>query len=56
MMKASYTYQHIDPAIVGNRSRIVVSDQAGRGNVMFKAQEFGIDLEGKLARSFDSNA
>ncbi|GAC1581135.1 MAG: citramalate synthase [Candidatus Dormibacteria bacterium] len=49
MMKAAYTYQHIDPAVVGNRSRIVVSDQAGRGNVMFKAQEFGIDLEGDRA-------
>jgi len=49
MMKASYTYQHIDPARVGNRSRIIVSDQAGRGNVMFKAQEFGIDLEGDKA-------
>jgi 2-isopropylmalate synthase len=49
MMKASYTYQHIDPEVVGNRSRIVVSDQAGRGNVMFKATEFGIDLEGDRA-------
>ncbi|MEA2683631.1 MAG: 2-isopropylmalate synthase [Chloroflexota bacterium] len=46
MMKAAYTYQHIDPGVVGNRSRIVVSDQAGRSNVMFKATEFGIDLEG----------
>ncbi|MDQ6747630.1 MAG: citramalate synthase, partial [Candidatus Dormibacteraeota bacterium] len=49
MMKAAYTYQHIDPAVVGNRSRIVVSDQAGRGNVLFKAQEFGIDLDGDRA-------
>ncbi|HEY8740724.1 MAG TPA: citramalate synthase [Candidatus Dormibacteraeota bacterium] len=49
MMKASYTYQHIDPEVVGNRSRIVVSDQAGRSNVMFKATEFGIDLEGDKA-------
>ena len=49
MMKAAYTYQHIDPEVVGNRSRIVVSDQAGRGNVMFKAQEFGIDLDGDKA-------
>ena len=49
MMKAAYTYQHIDPEVVGNRSRIVVSDQAGRGNVMFKALEFGIDLEGDQA-------
>jgi 2-isopropylmalate synthase len=52
MMKAAYTYQHIDPELVGNRSRIVVSDQAGRGNVLFKATEFGIDLDGdrELAR------
>ena len=49
MMKAAYTYQHIDPGLVGNRSRIVVSDQAGRGNIMYKAREFGIDLEGDTA-------
>jgi 2-isopropylmalate synthase len=46
MMKAQYTYQHIDPVSVGNRSRIVVSDQSGRSNVVFKATEFGIDLKG----------
>ena len=52
MMKASYTYQHLDPELVGNRSRIVVSDQAGRGNILHKAREFGIDLDGdnELAR------
>ncbi|MGB2941032.1 MAG: citramalate synthase [Candidatus Dormiibacterota bacterium] len=49
MMKAAYTYQHIEPELVGNRKRIVVSDQAGRGNVMHKAEEFGIDLEGDKA-------
>jgi 2-isopropylmalate synthase len=49
MIKAQYTYQHVDPELVGNRSRIVVSDQAGRGNIVHKAQEFGIDLEGDKA-------
>ena len=49
MMKAQYTYQHIDPTQVGNRSRIIVSDQAGRSNVIFKANEFGIDLKGDKA-------
>jgi 2-isopropylmalate synthase len=49
MMKAQYTYQHIDPARVGNRSRIIVSDQAGRSNIVFKAKEFGIDLKGDKA-------
>src|SRR5258708_13046838 len=49
MMKAQYTYQHVDPRLVGNRSRIIVSDQAGRGNVIFTANEFGIDLKGDKA-------
>jgi 2-isopropylmalate synthase len=49
MMKASYTYQHVDPARVGNRSRIIVSDQSGRSNIAFKAREFGIDLKGDKA-------
>ena len=49
MMKAQYTYQHIDPASVGNRSRIIVSDQSGRSNIAFKASEFGIDLKGDKA-------
>ena len=49
MMKAQYTYQHIDPARVGNRSRIIVSDQSGRSNIAFKAKEFGIDLKGDKA-------
>ncbi|MHB8507611.1 MAG: citramalate synthase [Candidatus Dormibacteria bacterium] len=49
MMKAAYTYQHIDPEMVGNRSRIVVSEQSGRGNVLWKAGEYGIDLSGEPA-------
>jgi len=44
MLKASYTYQHIEPELVGNRSRIVVSDQAGRANIQHKAEELGIRL------------
>ena len=42
MLKASYTYQHIEPELVGNRRRIVVSEQAGRANILHKAEEFGI--------------
>ncbi|MCX7912213.1 MAG: citramalate synthase [Dehalococcoidales bacterium] len=37
-------YQHVDPAKVGNRARTVVSDQAGKRNVIAKAKELGIDL------------
>jgi 2-isopropylmalate synthase len=37
-------YEHIDPALVGNRTRVVVSELSGRGNVMAKAEEYGVDL------------
>ena len=37
------SYQHIDPALVGNSMRIVVSELSGRGNLMSKAEEFGLD-------------
>jgi 2-isopropylmalate synthase len=44
MRKAAYAYQHIDPAVVGNRARSVVSAQAGRANILDRAEELGIDL------------
>ncbi len=39
------TYEHIEPEQVGNVRRVLVSDQAGKSNVLFKAKEFGIELE-----------
>jgi 2-isopropylmalate synthase len=39
-------YEHIDPALVGNWTRVVVSELSGRGNVIAKAEEFGLVLEG----------
>ena len=38
------SYQHIDPQTVGNEMRIVVSDLSGRGNLLSKAEEFGLDI------------
>ncbi len=38
------TYEHIQPERIGNRRRIVISDQAGLSNVLAKARSFGIDL------------
>jgi 2-isopropylmalate synthase len=38
------SYQHIDPALVGNETRVLVSDLSGQGNVMSKAEEFGLDV------------
>ncbi len=36
------SYEHIDPALVGNRRHIVVSDQAGRSNLLARLREIGI--------------
>jgi 2-isopropylmalate synthase len=38
-------YEHVDPALVGNRTRVVVSELSGRGNVLAKAEEFEVALE-----------
>lgn len=38
------SYQHIDPALVGNEMRILVSDLSGQGNMLSKAEEFGLDV------------
>ncbi len=46
------SYQHIDPARVGNQQRVVVSELAGKGNIIYKAKQRGLDLplKGKEAR------
>jgi 2-isopropylmalate synthase len=45
VQKNPQTYEHIDPALVGNRQRVLVSDLSGRGNILYKAKEFGLDPE-----------
>src|SRR5690625_3923978 len=39
-------YQHIDPVLVGNDMRMLVSDMAGRASIELKAKELGFDLSG----------
>ena len=39
------TYEHIDPALVGNRRHIVVSDQSGRANILARFREIGIEMD-----------
>lgn len=39
------TYEHIDPELIGNRRHIVVSDQAGRANVVAMFREMDISIE-----------
>ena len=45
ILKNRETYEHIDPELVGNRQRVLVSDLAGRSNIIYKAKEYGIDLK-----------
>lgn len=37
------SYQHIDPALVGNRMRVIVSDLSGKDNIALKTLEFGLE-------------
>ncbi|MBU6361634.1 MAG: citramalate synthase [Chloroflexota bacterium] len=43
ILKLEESYQHIDPTLVGNQKRVLVSELSGRGNIAFKAQEYGLD-------------
>jgi len=43
MMKNERAYQHLDPALVGNSSRVLVSELAGQRNLLKKLEELGID-------------
>ena len=45
VQKNPRTYEHIEPELVGNRQRVLVSDLSGRGNIIYKANEFGVDLD-----------
>ncbi|HUQ22010.1 MAG TPA: citramalate synthase [Gaiellaceae bacterium] len=39
------TYEHLDPALVGNRRHIVISEQSGRSNVIARAAELGVEVD-----------
>jgi 2-isopropylmalate synthase len=47
VMKNPEAYEHVDPEVIGNRRRVLVSDLSGRSNVKYKAKEMGIELDGE---------
>lgn len=51
--KVARSYEHVDPAVVGNHTRILVSDMAGRSSVMLKARDLGLDLDARSPRLKD---
>ena len=47
VQKVARSYEHIDPALVGNRTRVLVSDMAGRSSLALKSREMGLELDEK---------
>ena len=45
IMKSPKAYEHMDPELVGNQRRVLVSDMSGKSNVVYKARELGIELD-----------
>ncbi|HUT20485.1 MAG TPA: citramalate synthase [Anaerolineae bacterium] len=45
MVKCEESFQHVDPALVGNQKRIVVSELAGQSNILYKVDEFGLEVD-----------
>jgi 2-isopropylmalate synthase len=46
IMKVPKAYEHMEPALVGNQRRVLVSDLSGKSNVEYKAKELGVELGG----------
>ncbi|MGQ9585929.1 MAG: citramalate synthase [Anaerolineae bacterium] len=44
-------YQHVDPARVGNQRRVLLSELSGRGNLIYKLREFGLDANQEAIQS-----
>lgn len=44
IMKVPRAYEHMDPSLVGNQRRVLVSDLSGKSNVEYKARELGVEL------------
>ncbi len=44
VLKNAKTYEHIEPELVGNRRRVLLSDLSGASNIIYKANEMGISL------------
>jgi 2-isopropylmalate synthase len=41
------TYEHMRPEVVGNITRVLISDLSGRSNILAKAEEFNLDIDSK---------
>ncbi len=44
ILKNSSMYEHIEPELVGNTQRVLLSDLSGKSNLIYKAEQLGIDV------------
>jgi len=44
VQKVARSYEHVDPASIGNARRVLISDLAGRSNIVIKAHELGFNI------------
>jgi 2-isopropylmalate synthase len=44
VQKIAHSFEHINPEAVGNSRRVLISDLAGRSNIVMKAQELGFNI------------
>ncbi|KAF0093419.1 MAG: 2-isopropylmalate synthase [Puniceicoccaceae bacterium 5H] len=51
--KVARSYEHIEPEVVGNRQRILLSDMAGGSSVAMKAAELGLEIDHKSPQMRD---
>ncbi len=47
LRKWSGSYQHIDPELVGNKQRMLISELSGRASIINRVHEIGVDLPAK---------
>ena len=46
------TYEHIDPKLVGNHRNIIISDQAGKSNILSRLENYGIKIDSNDPKIF----
>jgi 2-isopropylmalate synthase len=45
VVKEASSYEHVDPAVVGNERRVLVSELSGKSSVIYKAAELGLEID-----------
>jgi 2-isopropylmalate synthase len=47
VQKDPKTYEHVDPKLIGNHRNIIVSNQAGRANILSRLEKYGVTIDSK---------